>query len=974
MRDVFFVSSTVMLVRADLFAELGGFDAEDVPGRRGPRPLLAGPHRRRARDGRARRARAAPPGRHDARRRPRPSSPAVAAAQPAAGDAEVRVRLVARVPRADRARPRGRRGRRVRRSPAGATGPKALIGAWTWNLRNLGELREVAAGRAGAAPRPRHRSPLAPGAGQRAGARLRRRARCRPRTASARSPSAAVDRPAPPRTRLRDPAVDRGARVRRCSCSSGPRSLIFGRVPVDRPAPGWPGVGGLVESFTSAWRYADLGSATPGARAARRVLGARHGAARRDRLRPHDRRRRRAAVRGVRRVAAGPPHHRARAAPRSSPRSRTASTRCRATRSPRVASARSCSTRSRRSSSRACCASAATSRTAPPRRWWRAVVGTGALVALTTAAWPPASCSRSCVAIALALAQPIARGVGELRRAVDGDARRHRRRLRAAAAVAARVPARRATGSPRSGSRSASTSSFSQVLRFQTGPNGAGAVGLGHRRRRAARPRARVRAPARLGDPGLGARPRVVRVRLGPVPLLPRRADAGGRGAARPGRARGLARGRARRRRVHRGRPPASTSGGARSPRSAARSRSSFPVLAFAVDALDGRWHMPPTDWNQNLSWMRSEDASGQFRVLWLGDPDGAPGRPGRARRRRVRRHQRRSGRRPRPRLPPPAGRHERARRRARSTCCASGGSNRVGALLGPMGVRYLAVPRAPGSRASSAPIPAPPALLVALGDQLDLVRLEGPPGLELYENRAWIPGAASLPDGAGRRRGDAGSARPARRRRGARSPVRDGVPGAGRRDPLEPVVRRRVERVVERRRRCRTGACSAGRTATRSTAPGTVSFSYGDQWLRYPAVLHRARARRRRVPAVAGERAVPLAVAAAGRRPRRRVVSPLQRPARRASIVIVVVLGCLLVAALVDRQRLERRRRDRDARRARAARPGRGRGRDRVVLRRGHVEPRRAGRRAALHRERRRTGSRTRGSRSCRVPTWRRR
>ena len=31
-RDVFFVSSTVMLVRADLFAELGGFDAMTFPG------------------------------------------------------------------------------------------------------------------------------------------------------------------------------------------------------------------------------------------------------------------------------------------------------------------------------------------------------------------------------------------------------------------------------------------------------------------------------------------------------------------------------------------------------------------------------------------------------------------------------------------------------------------------------------------------------------------------------------------------------------------------------------------------------------------------------------------------------------------------------------------------------------------------------------------------------------------------------
>ena len=70
--------------------------------------------------------------------------------------------------------------------------------------------------------------------------------------------------------------------------------------------------------------------------------------------------------------------------------------------------------------------------------------------------------------------------------------------------------------------------------------------------------------------------------------------------------------------------------------------------------------------------------------------------------------------------------------------------SNRVGALLGPMGVRYLAVPERPNPGIERTD-PAPAQLLVALADQLDLVRLEGPPGLELYENSAWIPSAAAL-------------------------------------------------------------------------------------------------------------------------------------------------------------------------------------------------------------------------------------
>ena len=52
-RDVFYVSHAAMLVRADLFHELGRLRPGDVPRRRRHRPLLARPARRRARDRRA---------------------------------------------------------------------------------------------------------------------------------------------------------------------------------------------------------------------------------------------------------------------------------------------------------------------------------------------------------------------------------------------------------------------------------------------------------------------------------------------------------------------------------------------------------------------------------------------------------------------------------------------------------------------------------------------------------------------------------------------------------------------------------------------------------------------------------------------------------------------------------------------------------------------------------------------------------
>ena len=91
-----------MLVRADLFAELGGFDAKTFPGAEDLdlcwRARIAGARVMVAPDARVRHRQADKV--HDT---DEAVSPAVRAAQPAPRDAEVRVRLVARVPRADRA-------------------------------------------------------------------------------------------------------------------------------------------------------------------------------------------------------------------------------------------------------------------------------------------------------------------------------------------------------------------------------------------------------------------------------------------------------------------------------------------------------------------------------------------------------------------------------------------------------------------------------------------------------------------------------------------------------------------------------------------------------------------------------------------------------------------------------------------------------------------------------------------------------
>jgi hypothetical protein len=47
-----------------------------------------------------------------------------------------------------------------------------------------------------------------------------------------------------------------------------------------------------------------------------------------------------------------------------------------------------------------------------------------------------------------------------------------------------------------------------------------------------------------------------------------------------------------------------------------------LPVLGAAVD---GRWHLPAHDYRGQLSWMPDKRADGDFRVLWVGDPEALP-------------------------------------------------------------------------------------------------------------------------------------------------------------------------------------------------------------------------------------------------------------------------------------------------------------------------------------------------------------
>jgi GT2 family glycosyltransferase len=171
------------------------------------------------------------------------------------------------------------------------------------------------------------------------------------------------------------------------------------------------------------------------------------------------------------------------------------------------------------------------------------------------------------------------------------------------------------------------------------------------------------------------------------------------------------------------------------------------PVPGVLGDALGGSWRLPSGDWHDELAWMVQPRTEGAFRVLWIGDPsilplDGAVAdglgfgfsRNGPPDARAL--------------WPAPGG-HAGTVARDAVGLLATGGTERLGHVLAPLGVRYIAVVdrSAPGSH----PVRAlPRGLSTTLAGQLDLSLRQSVSGLTLYENAAWVPTravvAGSLP------------------------------------------------------------------------------------------------------------------------------------------------------------------------------------------------------------------------------------
>lgn len=182
-------------------------------------------------------------------------------------------------------------------------------------------------------------------------------------------------------------------------------------------------------------------------------------------------------------------------------------------------------------------------------------------------------------------------------------------------------------------------------------------------------------------------------------------------------------------------------------------------VLPALAAASSGRWGLPESDFARPLRNLETKHGDGQtFRVLWLGDANLLPVAGWALD------------------APPvsnlgqgsvlayatsedgmgdvtgtPAGTDAGATAQVADVMriAAAGGTSRLGALLAPMGIRYLVVPLGNAPRPfGTGSVVEPTALLTVLDAQLDLSNVEVARGVVVYRNAAFGPERAELAAG----------------------------------------------------------------------------------------------------------------------------------------------------------------------------------------------------------------------------------
>jgi GT2 family glycosyltransferase len=170
------------------------------------------------------------------------------------------------------------------------------------------------------------------------------------------------------------------------------------------------------------------------------------------------------------------------------------------------------------------------------------------------------------------------------------------------------------------------------------------------------------------------------------------------------------------------------------------------PVVARSVD---GRWRQPSTGYDALLQpWMAARTGQGDFRVLWVGAPSALPV-PGWRLDGRTAYATSVDG------VPSVTDRWPGTSRGPTQllgqalVLTRRGLTAQVGHLLAPMGVRYIVVASAATPLATSGLEPLPPDLGQGLASQLDLEVVDRSLAMTVYQNDAWMPMRAQLPDGA---------------------------------------------------------------------------------------------------------------------------------------------------------------------------------------------------------------------------------
>ncbi len=169
-------------------------------------------------------------------------------------------------------------------------------------------------------------------------------------------------------------------------------------------------------------------------------------------------------------------------------------------------------------------------------------------------------------------------------------------------------------------------------------------------------------------------------------------------------------------------------------------------LLPAAVAIGDGAWNAPSTPLPRLLDAQLTVDpAEGDYRVLYVGDPRVIPV-PSRSYADGIAYAVVDGG---------PLDVADRSFVPATSSDAAveqalglisSGSTLRAGRLLAPLGIRYVVVPTVDGVESTSDdPIPVPQGLLAAIENQLDIGAVYGSPQIELFLNRAWFPVGAEL-------------------------------------------------------------------------------------------------------------------------------------------------------------------------------------------------------------------------------------